>query len=275
MSPGRYVRTPEETERIQKLIADGRFTTDGIEVEFETTPEFIREVLPPCLKPAGTPTGVINVSLWEGEMCGEFGAGIVWINSCFEDPERGEEVEGLYCLLMLISGDMPVTLGREVWGECKKTGTMDMHHDGRYMYGYAERMGTRLIEVEAEFGEDEGPQDVDVPLFELKAQLDASGYGLQYDPILVVLQSRNSYSRFRKGKAEVKLTGGKWDPVDTIPIVAWGQATHVEGECTYRAVRQIPQSDRDAHLPYVLGRSYDDLTQYRVPQRHRSAVLAG
>ena len=269
MTRSKFVRTQEEIERIQRVLAAGRFTTDGIEVEFETTPEFVHEVLPPCLSPTDEPVGVINVSKWEGEMCGEFGCGIIWVKA------RYEGLEGLYCLLMIVSGDMPVTLGREVWGECKKTGTVDVHHDDRRMYGYTDRMGTRLIEIEAEFGDDQGATKASDTLFEVKAQIDASGIGLQHDPILVVLESDCFFSTVRQGTAEVELTGSKWDPVDSIPIVSIGPATHAMGEANYRAVDQFPQTDRDAYLPYVLGRSYDDVTEYRVPQRHRAKALAG
>lgn len=264
MSPSRYVRTPDEIQRIQKILADGRFTTDGIEVAFETTRAYVEEVLPPCLAPAASPVGVINVSKWEGEMCGEFGAAIVWLRAAHQG------VEGLYCLMMLISGDMPVTLGREVWGECKKVGSMDVHHDGPYVYGYGERNGTRLIEIEAQLGADEGPAlGVKDTLFELKAQIDTSGYGLQYDPLLVVLEAESNFGTVRRGTAQVTLRGSRWDPVDEIPIVSFGEATHVVGESSYRVVETFPQPDRDALLPYVLGRSYDDLTLFRVPQRHR------
>lgn len=263
MSPTKFVRTPEEIARIKEILGAGRFTTDGIEVEFETTPEFVREVLPPCLSPAEAPTGIINVSKWEGEMCGEFGGAIIWIRA------RHEAVEGLYCLLMLISGDMPVTLGREVWGECKKVGSMDLFRDGPYMFGYGERNGTRLIEVEAEFGPDLGPLKVTDTLYELKAQFNATGDGLQYDPILVELRADGAYTNVREGTATVKLTGSRFDPVDEIPIVSVGTATHVIGESCYRAVRQFPQPDHDTLMPYILGRSYDDLALFRVPQRHR------
>ncbi|MBS1843228.1 MAG: acetoacetate decarboxylase family protein [Actinobacteria bacterium] len=263
-----FVRTPEQVERIKQILAAGRFTTDAIEVEFETDFGFLDQLLPPCFERPEQPTGFVNVSKWEGEMCGEFDCGMIWVKV------RHGDREGFYCALMIVSGDMPVTLGREVWGECKKTGSADLHRDGNHLFGYTERLGRRLIEIEATVGDDQGPADVSMTTFEIKAQLDIAGTGLQYDPILIEFESRASFSSVREGTADLKFGSSPWDPVDTIPIVSVGSATYATGESVYEPVRQETLTDRDAYLPYVLGRSYDDLSHYRVPRRHRAGVPA-
>lgn len=262
-SPSKYVKSGEEVANIRKRLAAGRFIIDSLDIEFETTREFIRSVLPPCLEPGDAPTGIIGVSKQESEICGTFNCAVIFLSA------RCEDVEGLYSLLMLVDQELPITLGREMWGEAKKMGTADLLYDGRYMYGYADRKGTRLIEVEAELGPDLGPADTAFTSLELKAQLDSSGHGLQYDPILFALDVNASSTNVRKGPATVKLAGSKWDPIDSMPIISTGQATHSVGECYGRPGREFPQSDRDAYVPYILGRYYDDPTLFRVPQRHR------
>ncbi|MBU9150393.1 acetoacetate decarboxylase family protein [Burkholderia multivorans] len=44
-------------------------------------------------------------------------------------------------LYILVSGDMPVSIGREMWGEPKKTGFAQLYVDGHQMHGYGERDG--------------------------------------------------------------------------------------------------------------------------------------
>jgi hypothetical protein len=269
MGQASFVRTPEQVERIGRILGAGRFVTDAIEVEFTTDFEFLDEVLPPCFERPADPTGFVNVSKWEGEMCGEFDCGMIWVKARYGDRE------GFYCPLMIVSGDMPVTLGREVWGECKKTGSADLFRDGGSIFAYTERLGRRLIEIEATVGEDQGPTQVSMTTFEIKAQLDVTGAGLQYDPILVEFESMGSLASVREGEAEVRLGSSEWDPVDSIPIVSLGAATYVTGESVYQPIRQVTLTDRDAYLPYILGRSYDDLSLYRVPRRHRETAAAG
>ena len=50
-----------------------------------------------------------------------------------------EEYLGTMMLSIIISGDMPISIGRERWGEPKKTGTAQVYVDGHEVYGDAER----------------------------------------------------------------------------------------------------------------------------------------
>lgn len=71
-------------------------------------------------------------------MCGEFDCTIVFLKC------RYKEYEGTTMLLIIVSGDMPVTIGREMWGEPKKTGTTQVYMDGHQLYGFAERNGNEF-----------------------------------------------------------------------------------------------------------------------------------
>ncbi|MCY1273687.1 Acetoacetate decarboxylase (ADC) [compost metagenome] len=258
-----FVKTAEEVKEIQKLLADGRFTTEGVTVEFETTPEFVRSVLAPCFEPAETPTAYANISRWQSAMCGEFECAIVFLRC------RYKEHEGTTMLWILVSGDMPVTIGREMWGEPKKTGNAQVYMDGHEFYGFAERNGTRLIEISAEFGENIGPVTFESLDFELKATPHVSGYGLQDDVILTCMQNREDYRVRREGQATLKLAGTPWDPLDTIPVVSVGKAYYSQGDSSWI----VPWFDRlpepDAYLPFIYGQKYDDFRLFPVAPRYR------
>ncbi|HGL6719499.1 acetoacetate decarboxylase family protein [Burkholderia contaminans] len=45
-------------------------------------------------------------------------------------------------LYIQVSGDMPVSIGREMWEEPKKTGFAQLYVDGHPMHGYGERKRT-------------------------------------------------------------------------------------------------------------------------------------
>ncbi|RSL44339.1 hypothetical protein CEP53_011279 [Fusarium sp. AF-6] len=76
----------------------------------------------------------------ESKLCGEFDCAIVSLDAKF----RGEP--GTFMLKIIISNDLPVTWGREVWGEAKEAGKFRLWRSGDWQYAYAERNGVRLIE---------------------------------------------------------------------------------------------------------------------------------
>ncbi|KAG4438548.1 hypothetical protein IFR05_005972 [Cadophora sp. M221] len=114
----------------------------AIVVDFFTTPDFIASVLPPGFEAQEQPTGHIVLSGMEIKLCGEFDCVIVTMDVKYQGRS------GTYMLEIIISGDSPVTWGREVWGECKKTGTYYLipiksisefkYHSGRADYTVVE-----------------------------------------------------------------------------------------------------------------------------------------
>ena len=118
--------------------------------------------------PVDEPRALARVSCWRTYQ-EDFDSAIVGLIASYGD------LEGFYTLLMVLNGDMPVTLGREMWGEVKKTGSARLYNLGGAMYGYGERNGTRLVEIEADLGPDLGPQTVEGHSLEVKAFLTADG----------------------------------------------------------------------------------------------------
>lgn len=259
-----YVRTAGEIAGIQQLVRRAFFTLEGVSVEFETTPEFARSVLPPCLEPDGS-RGLATVSRWQSGVCGEFESTAVMLNA------RWGEFVGTYFLTLVVSGDMPVTIGRELWGEPKKLGSSHLFRDGDDVYAFGERNGTRLVQIDATFSEDLGPQELRSYALEVNGYLghDAT---LAADPFVAAFLNTRRFDAVRQGSGRLTLTGTEFDPVDSIPIVSTGRAMHYTGESIYEEVARESLSDRDMYLPYILGRSFDDLGKFRVPMRHRESL---
>lgn len=257
-----YVKSSEDVAAMLSLMKRAHYVADQVNVEFTSTTDFIEHVLPPCLEPVDEPRGVINVSRWQSIYCGEFDMGCVYLFA------RHRNIEGVYCLNMFMSGEAPITMGREHYGEPKKLARMGYHHDGPYIYGYVERHGVRLIEVNATLGEDEGPAEAEFHALELKAFPAAKGDGLEYDPLLVVSTNVDTHRSVRSGTAEVTLRGTAHDPLETIPIVSLGKAVHTVGESITCVTDTYAYPDRDAYLPYTLGRDYDNTTLLARPYRY-------
>lgn len=256
-----FVKTPEEVKEIQALLSKGRFTVESVSIEFETTFEFLRKVLPPCFELPEKPTAIANVSRWQSALCGEFDCGVIYLNC------RYKEFSGTTMLTLFVSGDMPVTIGREMWGEGKKLASSQLYFDGKDAYGYTERNGVRLIEIDAEFGPDLGPLETSNYDFEIKAQPHVTGIGLQNDVVLNCMKTEESYRVTRVGKGTLKLTGTPMDPLETIPVVSVGEAFYAEGASSWTVPWFDELPDRDAYVPYIYGQKYDDFRFFAKPKR--------
>lgn len=253
-----YVASPEEIAIWEEFSSKPQFSQEGIDVPFRTTFEYVKSVLPPGFEPASQPTGNILVSTMESRLCGEFDCTLVTLDAKFKG------ITGKYCLLMLISGDTPVTWGREVWGETKKTGTTRLWRSGNYRYGYAERNGVRLVEVEMECGDNLPAQKVQGSQFEIKAYPHSQGKGLQWEPKVNVLDIIAHNDRRAVGNGRLIVRGTRADPLHSIPIVSISEFEYVSGLAEYTVVSEHDLGCGNAYMPYLIGRHYDDLRIFRV-----------
>ncbi|GEE00538.1 hypothetical protein nbrc107696_09840 [Gordonia spumicola] len=263
-----YVMSEASIAQFQETFRKAHFTLEGISIEFETTTEFARSVLPPDLEPLGA-TGIASVGQWQCGISGEFESAAVALNVTWG------EYTGTYYLTLFLSGDMPVTIGRELWGEPKKTGECRLYRDGDDMYGFGSRNGVRGIQIEAAFGPDLGPLELQSNSIEVGGTMTHDAH-FASDPWISVDRIERRFDGYREGTGTLTLTGTAWDPLDEIPIVSTGTARHFTGASTLETiVRQSVPGGRDAYLPYVLGRAYDDVFLARSPRRHRSLQTAG
>lgn len=247
-----FVKTQEEIDRIRKIIYPTHFQYEALVVAFEVPEDFLRSILPPCFAPSKTSRiAKAQVSRWQSLRSG-FDCAVVDL------PARHGDFEGWYHLTHLISGDMPVTVGREMWGEAKKRGDMSLTVDGRKAHGYGERNGVRLIEIEAELDDDTGPMENPQNRLELKAFISSDGQGLQYDPIVLRLEQNEYIDKLRPGRGTLTFRSSEADPTGTIPISRIVSVQHEVGSSAMGTLGEFPVSEgREAYIPYVWGRSYD------------------
>ncbi|MGV8872544.1 MAG: acetoacetate decarboxylase family protein [Rhodococcus sp. (in: high G+C Gram-positive bacteria)] len=251
------------------MLERPQFLTDRLGVRFLTTHAFIEEVLPPGLEPSDAPVAIASMSRCQSDVCGPFNFAAIYLSCKFGD------LEGIYGLWMATDGDLANQIGRDMWGEAKKVGEVQIYQEPHGMSGRARRNGTDLISIEADL--DVVPADEEILSFvgfELKGQPDASGRGLEYDPRLVAMYTHDSVTTKRVGTASLTLNGTVDDPLDTIPIVEVLGATNLVADSHSTAEVLASYPDHDRYVPYIYGRNFDSVTSQARPRLYRRPSLS-
>lgn len=263
-----FVMPDEQVRQIRGLLEPARFTVTGVSTEFQTTEAFVQSVLPPGFEPDDEPNGLVRISQMQSALCGDFSACSTVLNAKFQ------QWRGQYCLSMLISGDMPISIGRDFWGEVKKRATSYLHIDGSRVYAYGVRDGVRVAEIELDDSEGQSALTAQSNALELKAWMSSTG-GLEAPPRVLVHEFTSKLDWLRVGQGQLRLTSGRLDPLGEIPVVSLGTTRFYSGETVYRTLASVELDDGDRYLPYVYGRAFDDLTRYPVAARFRGPLAEG
>jgi acetoacetate decarboxylase len=187
---------------------------------------------------------------------------------------RFGDMEGHYLIHTVHSTDGHVHAGRDSWGGPKKFGTGQVFHDGDRHFAYSERLGRRLIEIEAELdGPELAPQTSTGKAFALKMFPSATGYGLEYPPLLNIWDSEETAVSLREGTGRLRWGQSEHDPVDTIPIVSVNTVRAVEAIFLYNGLTQVQIEDPDnIYARYYWGTYMDDPTLEGIPARWRDEL---
>jgi acetoacetate decarboxylase len=238
------VRTPEEVAAIEAVLANPRFVeAQTLTVEFLTSEEAVRRVLPPGLEPVQEPLVLATVGRWGSNCVGDFAGGAIYVAARFGD------LTGAYTLAMYMDTDAALIFGRDVFGEPKKLGRSRLERSGSHMRGWVERMGVRLIEVEGDLTTELGPAELERARFNVKAVPSANGHGLEDDAVLTVAEFKLSLSTVVEGAGEVTLRGTVHDPLDELEVLEIRRATYVEGDMDTRcrSLARIPAAQFVGH----------------------------
>jgi acetoacetate decarboxylase len=242
------VRSPEEIAAMQRCMANPRFlNAEMVQIEFLSTPEVVREVLPPGLDPLEEPTMIAAVGRWQSDCVGDFDGGAIYV-SC-----RHGDIVGSYTLAMYMSSDSSVIFGRDLFGEPKKVARSGLERDGNEVCGWIERFGVRLIEIRAELTDELEPVHGSRARFNVKATPSADGAGLEDDAVLTVADFELDFPVNRSGSGTLLLDGNVHDPLHELEIVEVRRAGYTEGDLSARA-RALARIPADEFLPYALGR---------------------
>jgi len=251
----RYVKTPDQVERIQALYAAPAFLDSrSIGTSFLTDPAVVAEVLPPPLEPAAVPR--VHVSVYEirrSNCVGAFAGASVNLACTY----RGQP--GMYCLTMPMTTDTAVIFGRETYAEPKKLAEVQLDIGERRVRGTVTRYGITYIELSAILDGD--PEPVErrgtSEHYYFKYFMRPDGAGLAADPELIRVTHSGATHRFAQGTASLVFRESAHDPVIDLPVLQLEGAVYAEGE-TYTRGEVVTTVPAGRFLPYAFAKT-DDL----------------
>ena len=195
----------------------------ALTVQVETSPEYVRAILPSCFDTIGNNVLSLTIAKYRSLYDGDFDLFSLSASSLHQG------VEGVYMPILYISRDVAVFGGREIWGERKRFGRVELNYHGSDMYGCVVKDGIRLVEISASLGENEGPRRSSRSCFWLKAFPSATGYGFDKPPIVVERTGYSEVCVYKEGTALLKLRGTELDPLDEIPVIHVAGSIYTEG----------------------------------------------
>lgn len=253
-------RTPEEMAQIRQTLSTVEFVGgESLSVDFLTTPDIVRSVLPAELDPGDRPRVTAQVSRWRSNCVGDFAASAIYVSA------RHGDLAGDYVLAMFMDSDVPMLFGRDLFGEPKKIGASSLFRNNDHMSGRLVRSRTALIEIEADLGPDRGPTSLVGRNFNVKYQLAPDGSRLVGTPTLTLAEFDQQITVRRSGDATLCLSGTVHDPLSDLEVVDVLGAVYVETSMSATCVERAPM-DANAFLPLALGRAdfWPDLVTARL-----------
>ena len=149
--------------------------------------------------------------------------------------------------------DAAILYGREVFGEPKKQADATLHRGKDHAVGTLRRHGATILRLEGRFTADHGPSQTTGGNFNIKAQPDAAGDGLEFDPVLTLAKFEVTLTAHRTGAGALALGSTPHDPLESIPVLDVREAIWQEGDllATTAKLTSLPAA---GFLPYFLAR---------------------
>jgi acetoacetate decarboxylase len=248
---------PRTAEELQASRDARRTVPDvwsyGVTAVWETHPEIVAAVLPPPLEPGDRPLVRVNIS--QVDIAGmPLGAGSVGVAA------RHVGVEGWYPLVMPMTTERALIGGREVFGEPKKLGDVEVHRDGDAVRASMTRHGIAFAEVAGTIVEQlETPAPSTKLDFYFKLLPSPDGSGLDDDPALVYCHRDERTRSLARVDGEITLRESPFDPVADLEIVRVVEILFGERQSEQRG-KVVARVPAEGLLPYVHQR-YDDAMQ--------------
>ncbi|MEU2440720.1 acetoacetate decarboxylase family protein [Streptomyces rubradiris] len=222
----------------------------GVVAVWETDPDAVAAVLPRPLKPTARP--LVRAAISRVDLRGQpLGAG------SFAVAAAHGPVRGWYPLVMPMTQERALTVGREVFGEPRKLGEVTVERDGLVVRASMARHGIAFVEVR---GAVSGPLPLPGPVrrtdFCFKFLPAVNGRGFDGDALLVHCERDERVRRLERVTGDVVLRESVYDPVADFPVVRLVEITVGERTGDQRG-RVVERVDPRALLPFLHQR-YDD-----------------
>lgn len=240
------ILNPTEIQAMLRKFVPNFTGINALDVIFETTPEFVREVLPPPLEPADEPLVTISLQVtdqYKGMTC------LV--------ASRYHDLAGNYGLGYVMNSDTAVIFGRELWGEPKKVGKTRIIRNGNELIGTVERYGQELIRLEAVAERTKTPPATStIQNFHYKYSLKPDATGIENVRLVNVTFNSTIHSLEICKVNQLILTDTLMDVYGNIPVVKIVGASYSQYD-TIGTGRYLAEVEAEQFLPYAFA-NHDD-----------------
>lgn len=253
MGPTRYSAQDPPTDPPEPV---GAWTT-SLTAVWETDPGIIATVLPRPLEATEEPLVRARVSRVEFDAF-TLGASVHSVRA------RHGDVVGWYDLTMCMDAEAAVVRGREMFGEPKKLGDIQLSDDGDQVSGRVTRNGITYLELRGRIVEDLPlPPDATRTSFYFKFLTDPGSVGFDSDPSLVYCHRAETWRSNQRVDGEVLLTESPFDPVIDLPVRMLASFTLEEHNT--KQWGEIKEKVPAEHLLPFVHQRYDSIAQVSTP----------
>ncbi|MFX1328536.1 MAG: acetoacetate decarboxylase family protein [Promethearchaeota archaeon] len=237
------------------------YDAEVLVVYWETKPEIIARLLPPPLKPFNKPLVSAFIADYPSTNFGVTYKEAALFLTCEFDG-----VEGGYCLAMPVTNDMAMALGREVLGFPKKIAKIYFNREKREAVGWAERHGTRFIEIKAKLNGRPNSSDF-IQLFtertsggagtdilsvsyNYKHFISPDGEYFDYTPRLVKQETVLRPTELKLGNAKISIKSSVNDPWGEVEIERIMGAVYIKGNNSMFKGSVVAELEQEKFVPY-------------------------
>jgi acetoacetate decarboxylase len=225
-----FIRPLDQIEQKNVDLRTSNFTNvKMLTALWDTKPEIIKKILPPPLEPAERPLVMAFIADYEKTNQGQ-----PYQESALFIRVKFKEEYGNYFLAMHVTDDRAMIGGREVFGFPKKMAAIKMERVDTKVHAWSERLGTRTIDVKANFsGKFNDPEAGKIITalgilpsrkkptvnFNFKHFPSADKTGFDYNPLLIRQETLVKPKNFEMGEAEIVLGSSVHDPWGELEVV--------------------------------------------------------
>lgn len=218
-----------------------------ITVEFLTSEETYRRLLPPLLEPADEPLMIAGIGRWDSNCIGTYTGGSVSLVARHAGCTGGAAVG------MWMDSERAVAFGRDVLGEPKKLADASITVRGDQVTAWIERGGERILEIDAELGEDAGASSVERFSFNYRSRQAVDGFQLDGPAVLTRTSFMTDIRACRGATARLALRSTPDDALGEIEIIEIRGAQYQLHDIVAQTTA-VGTVEADLYLPFHYGR---------------------
>jgi len=250
----------------EQILGNARETADFYDAEmitvfWETSPEAIAKLLPPPLKPTGTPLVTAFVANYPST-----NFSVPYLESALFVQASFEGQEGSYCLAMPVTNDIAMAGGREIYGYPKKMGNIVLKKEGDVVEGWTERHGIRFMKIKARLsGKTNDSAIIDMLkkmgiepgktassiAYNFKHFPSPAGGAFDYEPRLTKGEVVFRPKTFTFAEAEIELIPSEFDPWHELPVKRMLGGFHSVGDNSMLMGSVVAEVDSAQFAPYA------------------------